>query len=93
MLLALGQANGKVVLTTFGPSAYDALGLTGLELSEYLSNVFFLSLFGPLASVARCVGIILAFARRMSRVQFLGGTQRRSSVARFYGAHSALLGK
>ncbi|KAI5709710.1 hypothetical protein M8J76_002037 [Diaphorina citri] len=33
MLLALGQANGKVVLTTFGPSAYDALGLTGLELS------------------------------------------------------------
>lgn len=42
MLLALGQANGKVVLTTFGPSAYDALGLTGLELSEYLSNVFFI---------------------------------------------------
>lgn len=41
MLLALGQANGKVVLTTFGPSAYDALGLTGLELSEYSSNVFF----------------------------------------------------
>ncbi|XP_017302881.1 GATOR complex protein MIOS-B-like, partial [Diaphorina citri] len=34
MLLALGQANGKVVLTTFGPSAYDALGLTGLELNQ-----------------------------------------------------------
>ncbi|XP_069700640.1 GATOR2 complex protein MIOS [Periplaneta americana] len=32
ILLALGQANGKVVLTTFGPTAFDALGLTGKEL-------------------------------------------------------------
>ncbi|KDR16180.1 GATOR complex protein MIOS [Zootermopsis nevadensis] len=32
ILLAIGQANGKVVLTTFGPTAFDALGLTGKEL-------------------------------------------------------------
>ncbi|XP_014229294.1 GATOR complex protein MIOS-B [Trichogramma pretiosum] len=32
ILLAVGQANGRVVLTTFGPTAYDSLGLTGKEL-------------------------------------------------------------
>ncbi|XP_063974813.1 GATOR2 complex protein MIOS [Diachasmimorpha longicaudata] len=32
ILLAVGLANGKVVLTTFGPTAFDALGLTGKEL-------------------------------------------------------------
>ncbi|XP_014242242.1 GATOR complex protein MIOS-B [Cimex lectularius] len=32
LLLAIGQANGKVVLTSFGPSQFDSLGLTGLEL-------------------------------------------------------------
>uniref|UniRef100_T1HA87 Zinc_ribbon_16 domain-containing protein n=1 Tax=Rhodnius prolixus TaxID=13249 RepID=T1HA87_RHOPR len=30
-LLAVGQANGKVTLVTFGPTKYDSLGLTGLE--------------------------------------------------------------
>jgi hypothetical protein len=34
ILLAIGQANGKVVLTTFGPTAFDALGLTGKELGN-----------------------------------------------------------
>ncbi|XP_046677873.1 GATOR complex protein MIOS-B-like [Homalodisca vitripennis] len=33
VLLAVGQANGKVVLTCFGPSMYDGLGLAGLELA------------------------------------------------------------
>ncbi|XP_043268495.1 GATOR complex protein MIOS-B [Venturia canescens] len=33
ILLAVGQANGKVVLTTFGPTAYDSQGLTGRELA------------------------------------------------------------
>ncbi|XP_054286757.1 GATOR complex protein MIOS [Macrosteles quadrilineatus] len=33
ILLAVGQANGKVVLTSFGPSAFDAVGLTGMELA------------------------------------------------------------
>ena len=32
ILLAVGQANGKVVLTTFGQTAFDSLGLAGLEL-------------------------------------------------------------
>lgn len=32
ILLAVGLANGKVVLTTFGPTAFDALGLTSKEL-------------------------------------------------------------
>ncbi|XP_063233237.1 GATOR2 complex protein MIOS isoform X2 [Bacillus rossius redtenbacheri] len=32
VLLGVGQANGKVALTTFGPSAFDALGLPGREL-------------------------------------------------------------
>nr|CAD7607014.1 unnamed protein product [Timema genevievae] len=32
ILLAIGQANGKVVLTTFGPTAFDTLGLAGKEL-------------------------------------------------------------
>lgn len=36
ILLAVGQANGKVVLTSFGPSAYDAIGLNGLELGMHL---------------------------------------------------------
>ncbi|EFN84236.1 GATOR complex protein MIOS [Harpegnathos saltator] len=31
ILLAVGQANGKVVLNTFGPTAYDSLGFTGKE--------------------------------------------------------------
>lgn len=34
-LLAVGQANGKVTLVTFGPTKYDSLGLTGLEFSKY----------------------------------------------------------
>lgn len=32
MLLAIGQINGKVVLTTFGPTVFDCLGLSGKEL-------------------------------------------------------------
>ncbi|KAG7207947.1 hypothetical protein KM043_009533 [Ampulex compressa] len=32
ILLAIGQANGKVVLTTFGPTIFDSQGLTGKEL-------------------------------------------------------------
>lgn len=34
ILLAVGQANGKVVLTTFGPTAFDSQGLTGKELGK-----------------------------------------------------------
>jgi hypothetical protein len=34
ILLAIGQANGKVVLTTFGPTVFDALGLAGKELGN-----------------------------------------------------------
>ncbi|KAH0544233.1 GATOR complex protein MIOS-B [Cotesia glomerata] len=33
ILLAVGQANGKIVLTTFGPTAFDSLSLTGKELA------------------------------------------------------------
>lgn len=33
ILLAIGQANGKVTLTTFGPTIFDSIGLTGQELS------------------------------------------------------------
>lgn len=36
ILLAIGQANGKVVLSTFGPTAYDSLGFTGKEFGESL---------------------------------------------------------
>lgn len=36
ILLAVGQANGKVVLTTFGQTAFDSLGLAGLELGIYV---------------------------------------------------------
>ncbi|XP_053983472.1 GATOR complex protein MIOS [Hylaeus volcanicus] len=32
ILLAVGQANGKVVLTTFGPTVFDSQGLSGKEL-------------------------------------------------------------
>jgi len=39
VLLAIGQANGKVVLTTFGPSAFDCLGLAGKELGMYFENL------------------------------------------------------
>lgn len=35
LLLALGQANGKAVLTTFGPTTYDALGINGKEFGEF----------------------------------------------------------
>lgn len=33
ILLAVGQANGKISLTTFGPSVFDSVGLAGVELS------------------------------------------------------------
>ncbi|XP_066997693.2 GATOR2 complex protein MIOS isoform X2 [Anabrus simplex] len=33
ILLAIGQANGKITLTTFGPTAFDSRGLTGKELA------------------------------------------------------------
>lgn len=33
LLLAVGQANGKVSLTTFGPSIFDTVGLAGIELN------------------------------------------------------------
>ncbi|XP_039295830.1 GATOR complex protein MIOS-B [Nilaparvata lugens] len=32
VLMAIGQANGKVTLTSFGPSVYDTMGLTGSEI-------------------------------------------------------------
>ncbi|XP_076291746.1 GATOR complex protein mio isoform X1 [Lasioglossum baleicum] len=32
ILLAVGQANGKIVLTTFGPTVFDSQSLTGKEL-------------------------------------------------------------
>lgn len=38
ILLAVGQANGKVVLTTFGPTAFDSLGLAGKELGKLCST-------------------------------------------------------
>lgn len=34
ILLAIGQANGKVSLTSFGPSSYDCLGINGMDLSK-----------------------------------------------------------
>lgn len=34
VLLAVGQANGKVVLCSFGPSAHDSAGVAGMELSK-----------------------------------------------------------
>lgn len=34
ILLAVGQANGKVVLTTFGPTIFDSQGLSGKELGK-----------------------------------------------------------
>lgn len=34
LLLAIGQANGRVTLSTFGPSIYDTQGLTGKDLGE-----------------------------------------------------------
>lgn len=34
VLLAIGQINGKVVLTTFGPTVFDCLGLSGKELGN-----------------------------------------------------------
>lgn len=36
-LLAVGQANGKVVLATFGPTSFDALGLNGKEFGMFIS--------------------------------------------------------
>lgn len=35
ILLAVGLANGKVVLTTFGPTTLDAHNLTGKELGWF----------------------------------------------------------
>jgi hypothetical protein len=32
LLLAVGLSNGRIALSTFGPTEYDALGLTGKEL-------------------------------------------------------------
>lgn len=37
-LLAVGQANGKVVLTTFGPTSFDALGLNGKEFGMFFDH-------------------------------------------------------
>jgi hypothetical protein len=34
ILLATGQANGKVIFTTLGPTAYDAIGLSGKEIGK-----------------------------------------------------------
>lgn len=34
LLLAIGQANGRVTLSTFGPSVYDTQGLTGKDLGK-----------------------------------------------------------
>lgn len=38
VLLAIGQANGKVVLTTFGPSKFDALGISGKDFGKILKK-------------------------------------------------------
>lgn len=37
LLLAIGQANGRVTLSTFGPSIYDTQGLTGKDLGKHKS--------------------------------------------------------
>lgn len=34
VLLAIGQINGKVILSTFGPTVFDCLGLAGKELGK-----------------------------------------------------------
>lgn len=41
ILLAVGQANGKVALTTFGPTTFDSLGLAGRELGNLFVIVIF----------------------------------------------------
>lgn len=38
LLLAIGQANGKIVLSTFGASVYDSQLLPGKELGMCLYN-------------------------------------------------------
>lgn len=35
LFLAVGQANGRVMLTSFGPSEFDGIGLTGKELGNH----------------------------------------------------------
>lgn len=39
ILLAIGQANGKVVLSTFGPTVFDSLGLSGKEFGKSLCQI------------------------------------------------------
>lgn len=38
LFLAVGQANGRIMLTSFGPSEFDGVGLTGRELGKSLIN-------------------------------------------------------
>lgn len=39
LFLAVGQANGRVALTTFGPSEFDSVGLSGRELGMFCNKV------------------------------------------------------
>lgn len=39
LLLAIGQVSGKVTLSTFGSSHYDAQGLPGKELGLFKANM------------------------------------------------------
>ncbi|CAH0380485.1 unnamed protein product [Bemisia tabaci] len=43
VLLAIGQANGKVVLTSFGSSVFDNMGLTGIEIGKTFLHCLFIS--------------------------------------------------
>lgn len=43
ILLAVGLANGRVALTTFGPSEYDINGYPGKEFGEYIAPKYTVS--------------------------------------------------
>lgn len=40
ILLAVGLANGRVALTTFGPSEYDVIGYPGKEFGKCFFTVY-----------------------------------------------------
>ena len=54
VLLAIGQGNGKVVLTTFGPNMNDLQNLAGRELGKFMTliEVQFFNIFFCVSSTA-----------------------------------------
>ncbi|KAK7593002.1 hypothetical protein V9T40_007754 [Parthenolecanium corni] len=89
LLLAVGQANGKVSLTTFGPSVFDSVGLAGVELTPRYARQCNTVKWNPAETNLLASGYE---KHRSDHSILIWDVTKGPSDNRIYGSYSSVLG-